>query len=72
MCLLFTKPLHNFSTKYVGSFELQMEINIIYRSPFPFADHANFGDFTFKLFYRASLRNVQSFKTHELSNRSAY
>ena len=68
MCLLFTQPLHNFSTKYVGSFELRMEIKIIYRSPFPFADRANFGDFTL-LFCRARLRNVQSFKT-QISRKS--
>ena len=63
-----TSAQHN----YVGSFEFQMEIKIICRSPFPFADHANFGDLTLLLFCRASLRNVQSFKKHELSNRFAY
>ena len=46
-----------------------MEIKKICRSPFPLADHANFGDLTLLLFCRASLRNVQSFKKHELSNR---
>ena len=44
-----------------------MEIKIICRRGFRFADDANFADFTL-LFCIGWLRNVHSFKTHVLSN----
>ena len=51
----FTAPHLNLSKRYVDNVEIQMENK--YCPRFPFADGANFGDFTL-LFCRGRLRNI--------------